>query len=183
MPKNENSFLDQLIAKLPYTNRIIDDISSLNPKYEDFHDLTKRKEERIAQQSVVVRDEGRPDGDIGKGAIMINKDYHQYMYANMDVDKIRRIQQYRRMAAYAECSDAIDEICDETIVKNSEGDIVKVDIEGKYKDNIKKELKKEWNKFINIFNILKPVTRFQVAIINIYNTSYSIHLFLQPFSS
>jgi len=43
---NSGSFLDQLLAKLPYTNRIIDDISALNPKYEDFHDLTRRKEER-----------------------------------------------------------------------------------------------------------------------------------------
>jgi len=154
MPRSNKStgFLDQLMAKLPYTHRIIDDISSLNPKYEDFHELTKRKEERISQQSVVVRDDSQ-DMANGQGAIMINKDYHQYMYANMDVDKIRRLQQYRRMAAYAEVSDAIDEICDETIVKNDEGDIIKVDIEGTYKDTIKKELRKEWKKFINIFHL------------------------------
>jgi len=71
----------------------------------------------------------------------------------MDVDKIRRIQEYRRMAAYAEVSDAIDEICDETIVKDEEGNIITIDIEGKYKDNIKKELKKEWQKFITIFKL------------------------------
>ena len=140
------------MSKLPYTNRIIDDISSLNPKYEDFNDLTKRKDERISQQSIVIRDE---QNDIagGQGSIMINKDYHQYMYANMDVDKIRRLQQYRRMAGYAECSDAIDEICDETIVKDDEGNIVKIDIDGSHKDNIKKELRKEWDKFINIFKL------------------------------
>jgi hypothetical protein len=150
--RNTQGFLDQLLAKLPYTHKIIDDISSLNPKYDDFHDLTKRKDERIAQQSVVVHDTPQ-DMDIGKGAIMINKDYHQYMYSNLDVDKIRRLQQYRRMAAYAEVSDAIDEICDETIVKDSEGNIVTIDIEGKYKDNIKKELKKEWQKFMTIFKL------------------------------
>jgi len=150
--KKENSFLDHLIAKLPYTHKIIDDISSLNPKYEPFHDLTKRKEERITQQSVVAPDQPQ-DIDIGKGAIMINKDYHQYMYANLDVDKIRRLQQYRRMAAYAEVSDAIDEICDETIVKDAEDDIVKINIAGSYKENIKKELKKEWKKFITVFKL------------------------------
>lgn len=149
--RNSQSFLNQLIAKLPYTHRIINDISSMNPKYEDFHELTKRKEERIAQQSVVIRDE--QDIANGQGAILINKDYHQYMYANMDVDKIRRLQQYRRMAAYTECSDAIDEICDEVIVKDSEGDIIKINIEGRHKDNVKKELKKEWNKFVNIFKL------------------------------
>lgn len=150
--RKSSSFLDNLVSKLPYTNRIIDDISSLNPKYEDFNDLTKRKEERISQQSIVIRDE---QNDIagGQGSIMINKDYHQYMYANMDVDKIRRLQQYRRMSGYAECSDAIDEICDETIVKDDEGNIVTIDISGSYKDNIKKELRKEWSKFINIFKL------------------------------
>ena len=150
--RKSSSFLDNLVSKLPYTNRIIDDISSLNPKYEDFNDLTKRKDERISQQSIVIRDE---QNDIagGQGSIMINKDYHQYMYANMDVDKIRRLQQYRRMAGYAECSDAIDEICDETIVKDDEGIIVKIDIDGSHKDNIKKELRKEWDKFINIFKL------------------------------
>jgi len=150
--KKENSFLDHLISKLPYTHKIIDDISALNPKYEPFHDLTKRKEERITQQSVVAPDQPQ-DIDIGKGAIMINKDYHQYMYANLDVDKIRRLQQYRRMAAYAEVSDAIDEICDETIVKDVEDDIVKINIAGSYKENIKKELKKEWKKFITVFKL------------------------------
>ena len=146
------SYLDQLLAKLPYTHRIIDDISSLNPKYEDFHDLTKRSEERISQQSIVVHDE---TGDIasGQGAIMINKDYHQYMYANMDVDKIRRLQQYRRMAAYAEVSDAIDEICDETIVKDAEGNIIILEVSGKYNDATKKEIKKEWNKFITTLKL------------------------------
>ena len=150
--RKSSSFLDNLVSKLPYTNRIIDDISSLNPKYEDFNDLTKRKDERISQQSIVIRDE---QNDIagGQGSIMINKDYHQYMYANMDVDKIRRLQQYRRMAGYAECSDAIDEICDETIVKDNEGNIVKIDISGSYKDNVKKEIRKEWDKFINIFKL------------------------------
>ena len=149
---NSQSFLDQLLAKMPYTHKIIDDISSLNPKYENFHDLTKRKEERIAQQSVVVPDQPQ-DMDVGKGAIMINKDYHTYMYANVDVDKIRRLQQYRRMAAYAEVSDAIDEICDETIVKNTEGEIIKIEVGGAYNNNIKKEIRKEWNKFVTVFKL------------------------------
>jgi len=148
---NRTNFLDQLISKLPYTYKIIDNISSLNPKYEDFNELTKRKEERITQQSIVARQEQDIVG--GNGAIAINKDYHQYMYSNLDVDKIRRLQQYRRMASYAEVSDAIDEICDETIVKDSEGNIVKCDLDGKFNDTVRKELLKEWKNFITIFNL------------------------------
>jgi hypothetical protein len=147
----QNSFLDHLLKKLPYTHRIIDDISSLNPKFKDFNDITQRKEERISQQSVVVRDE--PQDNDQYSSIMINKDYHQYMYSNLDVDKIRRLQQYRRMAAYAEVSDAIDEICDETIVKDHNGSIINIDVQGKYKENIKKEIRKEWEKFITIFKL------------------------------
>ena len=147
----QNSLLDQLIANLPYTHRIINDISALNPKYDDFNELTKRKEERVLQQSVVIQ--GDKSESTSAGTIMINKDYQQYMYSNMDVDKIRRLQQYRRMAAYAEVSDAIDEICDETIVKDDEGDIIKISVDGKYKDNIKKEIRKEWQKFVTVFKL------------------------------
>ena len=149
--RTSSSYLDQLLAKLPYTHRIIDDISSLNPKYDDFSDLTKRKEERIAQQSVVVHKD--PGSDTGIGSILVNKDYQLYMYSNIDVDKIRRLQQYRRMAAYSEVSDAIDEICDETIVKNQEGDIISMSIEGSYSDDMKKEIRKEWKKFVSIFKL------------------------------
>lgn len=149
--KSSSSYLDQLLAKLPYTHRIIDDISSLNPKYDDFSELTKRKEERIAQQSVVVHKD--PGADTGIGSILVNKDYQLYMYSNIDVDKIRRLQQYRRMAAYSEVSDAIDEICDETIVKNQEGDIISMSIEGSYSDDMKKEIRKEWKKFVSIFKL------------------------------
>jgi len=93
---NTKSFLNVLLSRLPYTYRILDDISNLNPKYEEFHELTTRKDERIAQQSVVVS--GDKD-NVTNSAIMINKDYHAYMYSNIDTHKVRRLQQYRRMAA------------------------------------------------------------------------------------
>ena len=148
---NTRGFLNTLLSRLPYTYRILDDVSNLNPKYEEFHELTTRKEERIAQQSVVIG--GEKDNITGNAAVMINKDYHNYMYANTDVDKIRRIQQYRQMAAYSEVSDAIDEIVDEVIVKDKEGDIVKFNLQGKYNEDVKKELQKEWRKFVEIFNL------------------------------
>jgi hypothetical protein len=146
------SFMNTLLSRLPYTYKILDDVSNLNPKYEEFHELTQRKDERIAQQSILLGNDNNENG-VGNAALMINKDYHNYMYANTDVDKIRRIQQYRRMAAYSEVSDAIDEICDETIVKSAEGDIVQFHLQGKYNDDVKKEVKKEWKKFIEIFNL------------------------------
>lgn len=145
------SSINLLLAKLPYTYRIIDNISSLNPKYQDFHDLTSRKEDRIQQQSI-VQHQVVPSDNLN-AAIMINKDYHQYMYANVDIDKIRRLQQYRRMAAFAEVSDAIDEICDESIVEDKDGNITSFNLSGKFDEQVRKEIKKEWKKFITIFDL------------------------------
>jgi len=145
------SFMNSLLSKLPYTYRLLDDMRELNPKYEKFNQLTTRKDDRIAIQSVTqVTD---PNNITGNAGIMINKDYHNYMYANVDADKVRRIQQYRRMAAYAEVSDAIDEIVDETIVKDRDGDIIKFRLEGISSEDIKKEVKKEWQGFVEIFGL------------------------------
>lgn len=150
--QNTRSFVNQLLSRLPYTYKILDQLSDLNPKYKDFQDLTTRKDDRIAQQSIVQMSD-KDNFEKSNASIMVNKDYHRYMYANIDADKIRRLQQYRRMAAYAEVSDAIDEICDETIVKDKDGDIVKFNLEGKYADEVRKEVNKEWEKFIEVFNL------------------------------
>jgi hypothetical protein len=107
----DQSFSQVLLSKIPFSWRIIDNISQLNPKYDIFQELTSRRDERILQQSLL----STPDSltDYGIGNLLMNKGYHQYMYAGMDTDKIRRLQDYRRMAGYSILNDCIEEICDE----------------------------------------------------------------------
>ena len=108
-----NRFMNSLLSKLPYAYGVIDNAREKNPKFDIFHDISERRENKIQRLSLLQKQD-----DTFMGGNILDKAYHQYMYADLDADKIRRIQDYRRMAAYAELSDAIDEICDECITEN-----------------------------------------------------------------
>jgi len=146
--EGSNRFITNLVSRLPYAYGILDNAKEKNPKFEIFHDVPARREDRVQKLSLLQKQD-----DMYMGGYIIDKTYHQYMYADLDADKIRRIQDYRRMAAYAELSDAIDEICDECITKNKQGDIVEFLLKGKYDNNIRESVKSEWQTFINIFNL------------------------------
>ena len=152
----DRSFASVLLAKVPYSWRIIDQISDLNPKYETFHELTAQKEDRLQQQSIIQH--SQPQDSISGLMVNVNKDYHKYMYAGIDMDKIRRLQDYRRMAAFAEVADAIDEICDETIVRGDDenlpyDNVINFKLSGDHNKEVKKELIKEWDNYIVSYDL------------------------------
>jgi len=142
------SFISTLVARMPYTYRVLQNALELNPKYDTFNNLVTRPSKRVNQQSVFQQ---QPDGQAG--SIMLDKRYHEIMYADVDTDKVRRIQDYRKMAAYAELAECIDEIADEAIVKNPEGDIVTCDLRGDFDEVIRDAILKEWRKFITVFDL------------------------------
>jgi hypothetical protein len=84
---------------------------------------------------------------------MINKDYQAFIYANVDKDKARRLTDYRRMAAYAELADCLDEIADECIVKDENDTIINFSLRGEYTKEVKDIIEKEFKKFIQIFDL------------------------------
>ncbi len=142
------NFISTLIARMPYTYKVLQNALEQNPKYDVFSNLVTRPDQRVAQQSVF---QAQPDA--GAGQIMIDKRYHEIMYADVDSDKVRRVQEYRRMAAYAELAECIDEIADEAIVKDGDGTIVKCTVSGDHDKFIIDAIKKEWDKFITIFDL------------------------------
>lgn len=142
------NFISTLIARMPYTYKVIQNAIEQNPKYELFDRLQTDPARRLSQQSVF---QNQPE--TGAGQIMIDKRYHQFMYADVDVDKVRRVQEYRSMAAYAELADAIEEIADETIVKDENDQIVTLTVRGDYDKAIVDGLEAEWQRFIQIFQL------------------------------
>ena len=144
-------FISSVLARLPYVNQAVQDITDINPKYELFSRLSKRREEYALKQSVIIGPEMRDSYDVGN--IVIDNTYHQFIYAKIDTDKIRRLAEYRRMAAYAEVSDCLDEISDESINTDDNGDIIKFSLKGDYPSEIKAEVTKEFNKFIQVFDL------------------------------
>jgi hypothetical protein len=149
------TLLGAFISRLPYAYSILDSMMQRNPKYRDFKGVEPRREEMIQDQSVFLND---PEASFGSGpgtpgALQINKDYQAFIYANVDKDKTRRLQDYRRMAAFAELADCIDEICDECIVKDENDNITTFNLRGNYTKEVKDAIEKEYKKFITIFDL------------------------------
>jgi hypothetical protein len=144
-----SSFISTLLVKTPFSYKILQNIEALNPKYEIFHDLASSRDEKLRKLSIAVP----TSTDIAGGQIMVNKDYQQFMYANIDLDKIRRLQEYRRMAGYAQLADCLDEICDESIVKDENGKIVHFVFKGNYDKDIKEGINQEWEAIVNYFQL------------------------------
>ena len=139
-------------SKLPYQSLNIEDkINSLNPKYEDFFDKGTRREEALSRQSI---SSSLAFTDDLYANVIQNKDYHNYMYANLQPDKGRRLMDYRVMAAFSEVADALDEICDEFINKDDNGEIVKLKMKtDSLSEEQKEKLKKEFQKYIGYFDL------------------------------
>jgi hypothetical protein len=150
------SLLNAFLSRLPYAYQIIDSMMQRNPKFKDFKGVAPKRDEYIQDESVFMMEPGYGPGSSGPGTpgnIVINKDYQAFIYASLDKDKNRRLMDYRRMAAYAELADCIDEICDECLVKDENDNIVTFNIRGNYSKEAKDAVEKEFKKFINIFDL------------------------------
>ena len=146
--------LSSFISRLPFAYQVIDSMVRNNPKYQLFKDQASLRDEMLQDQSVFLSQPNVDNYTTGTpGSFSINKDYQAFVYASIDKDKGRRMMDYRRMAAYAELADCLDEICDECIVKDDDGNIVDFDLNGNYSKTIQDEIKKEFKKFIEIYDL------------------------------
>jgi len=154
-PNRESTFgrdvMKFISSKLPYQSLSIENkINALNPKYSEFFDKGTKRDEALSRQSV---SSSLTFTDDLYANVVQNKDYHNFMYANIQPDKGRRLTDYRVMAAFSEVADALDEICDEFINKDDNGDIVKLKFKTDHLSEEQKEkLKKEFQKYIGFFD-------------------------------
>jgi len=139
-------------SKLPYQSYDPNDkINSLNPKYEVFYGKGTDRIGALTRQSVSSSISMTDDQYAN---ILQNKDYHEFMYANIQPDKGRRLMDYRVMAAYSEVADALDEICDEFINKDDNGDIVKLSfVDSGLSETQMAKVRKEFQKYIGYFEL------------------------------
>jgi len=139
-------------SKLPYQSYDVNDkINALNPKYELFYGRGTDRIGALTRQSISSSVSVTDDQYAN---ILQNKDYHDFMYANIQPDKGRRLTDYRVMAAYSEVADALDEICDEFINKDENGDIVKLGfIDSGLSETQKTKVRKEFQRYINYFDL------------------------------
>ena len=140
---------------LPYRSpaAIIDDVTEENPKFKEFYKAGSLRKELLAQHSIIAPK--APDSAHPVGAFLADKAYNELMYATLDVDKYRRLRDYRVMAQFAEVADALDEICDEFLNEDEHGNIINLQLRNviDFDPLIKKQITEEFNKFINLFDI------------------------------
>ena len=143
--------MNYVSSKLPYqTYNPQDKVKELNPKYELFYNRGSDRIGALTRQSI---SSSISTTDDQYASILQNKDYHDFMYANIQPDKGRRLMDYRVMAAFSEVADALDEICDEFINKDENGEIVKLRfIDVDLSETQKEKVRREFNKYIGYFD-------------------------------
>jgi hypothetical protein len=126
-----------------------------NPKFYKFKNEASLRDDMLQDSSVLLSQSPNADnyGSGTPGSFAINKDYQAFVYATLDKDKGRRLQDYRRMAAYAELADALDEICDECLVTDGDGNIVNIQLRGNYSKTIQDTITSEFRSFIEIYDL------------------------------
>ncbi|NBW57845.1 hypothetical protein EBR43_08685 [bacterium] len=155
-PNRESTFGRDLMkfisSKLPYQSVDVNNkINQLNPKYDAFYEQGTKRSEALSRQSISNTTFYSEDLF---GNIIRDKNYHEFMYANIQPDKARRLMDYRVMAAFAEVADALDEICDEFINKDDNGEIIKVIFKDtNLSDTQKNKIKKEFQKYVSYFDL------------------------------
>lgn len=145
--------MQYVASKLPYNQSyVMDNVQDLNPKFKHFYNTGTKRDVALARHSISQQ---VVSNDQGVGAIAIDKNYHQFMYANVDLDKEKRLRDYRIMAAYAEVGDAIDEICDDVInVDHDNNKIVNIEFrDTDLTESAKTELTKEFDKIVKYFDL------------------------------
>ena len=152
---NNRNFISSILHKLPYVSANLE-MDTNNSKYELFERLSKRTDHYLLKQSIITGQSMEAEYGSGVPGSMSSKNpYHRYIYAQLDTDKIRRLAEYRRMGAFSEVSECLDEICDEFITKDDNGNIVKL-LFSNFCDlpsEEKIELQKEFEKFVNVFDL------------------------------
>lgn len=145
-----NKFINSLKSLIPYKELELNpDIDELNPNYKAFNDTGIRRTDVLLNHSILY---GRDRNDVVAG--QVNNYQNGPTYANIQPDKHSRIRDYRVMAAYSEVANALDEICDDLINVDMDGNIFKLKIidDLKVSDAAKKIIDEEFKKFIQIFN-------------------------------
>lgn len=147
------SLMKFITNRLPYQSYAsLTPTEELNPKYKDFADKGSKRIEALQRQS--ISSSTLYNNTPIPGLIDSYKD--AFFYANLQQDKASRLGDYRVMAAFSEVSNCLDQICDEIINKDADGNIVKLHIKNKRKEFTETEnkvLNEQFERYIQYFDL------------------------------
>ncbi|GAF82463.1 unnamed protein product, partial [marine sediment metagenome] len=85
------------------------------------------------------------DGSAGGNIYVAPIHFHQIF-----AEKVEKIKKYREMERYPEISEAIDMVCDDTIVTDAKGKIINLSFNKELPRRTEKQLKKEFDYVVNV---------------------------------
>lgn len=139
--------------RLPYQNySTVSPVNQLNPKYKEFAENGTKRIEALQRQSISASTMYNNTPITG----LIDSYRDAYLYANIQQDKASRLGDYRVMAAFSEIANCLDQICDEIINKDADGNIVRLELKNKKHDFSERSLKiinDEFQKYIQFFDL------------------------------
>lgn len=148
----DRSMQTYLKNRIPYNYSVLDTDETRNTKYKYFQKVGMRRPEAIAKNSITLNN---PFNNTAFSAIERDKTFGDVMYASPTENKPGRLRDYRTMAAFSEIADALDEICDETINQDENGDIVLLDFKNiEMSVETRKELEEEWEKYLEHYDLI-----------------------------
>jgi len=140
--------MSYISQRLPYSYQEAESIEDKNPKFKIFQKNGAKRAEALANNSIAIGGDSSPSGTFNSDTSL-----SRVLYANVNQDKGGRLRDYRTMAAYSDVADALDEICDEFVNKDENGDIVNLELrEKRYTDEQEQKLKAEFNKIVEYFD-------------------------------
>tara|TARA_R110002167_G_scaffold280769_1_gene486290 strand:- start:275 stop:2068 length:1794 start_codon:yes stop_codon:yes gene_type:complete len=147
----DSSMTSYLKNRLPYNYNVLDSDESKNTKYKYFQHVGMRRPEALSKNSVTLNNDFN---NTAYSNIERDSSFGEVMYATASEDKPGRMRDYRTMAAFSEIADALNEVCDETIVADENDDIVLLKFKNSDLDSDKRaDIQKEWNKYIEHYDL------------------------------
>lgn len=152
---SKGSFRNELMSTLrsmaPYSSKgMVEMISQDNPKYSDFYNRGTRRDEVLINHSI---SQGNPYDTNPMGDFSMGGDYHAFMYANIEPDKFKRLQEYRQMSGSDFIASALDKICDEFIVIDDDDEIFEFKVDESIDKQERNTLQEEFYKFLEHFDL------------------------------
>jgi hypothetical protein len=128
-------------------------MASLYESITNFFSFDKKgkedKETEIEDEIVSFVEPANLDGAVVSEGGRVSYNYNQDITASNEIELIRR---YREAARIPEVSEAIDEIINECVSENAEGDAIAIDMEKlELSEAVKKKITEEFSNVLNLF--------------------------------
>ena len=144
-------FASKIMNRLPWGIQLTDNIAELNPKFDQFAQLMPSRRDRLSRMSVYEGPNTNRNEEMF-GTLLSDPRFQAFMYANVDLDKSKRIAEYYNMASFPTVSDCLDEIADELLFKAEDNSYVRLTLPSVKDKLVKQEIEKEWEHFVDIFD-------------------------------